>query len=72
MRPDARNKRDDPAYLREVVAQIKARHGLSQRATAARLGIGQTTLKDWLAGRAGWRYPDQYALERLAQEGEKQ
>jgi len=66
LKPDASRINADPEYVRGLVAQIKARHGLSQRATAKRLGIGVTSLKDWMSGKAKWRYPDQFALECLA------
>ncbi len=66
MKPDASRYNDSSEYIRGLVATIKARHRLSQQATARRLGIGCTTLKDWMSGKAKHRYPDQFALECLA------
>lgn len=66
MKPDATKYNKSPEYIRGLVEQIKENQGMSQRAIAKRLGIGFTSLKDWMAGKAGWRYPDQFALECLA------
>jgi len=68
MLPDASRYNPSPDYIRTLVEQIKVRHGLSQRATAQRLGIGFSSLKDWMTGKAKHRYPDQFALECLAAE----
>ena len=67
MTPDASHYNDSPEYIRGLVEQIKERHGMSQRAIAQRLGIGFTSLKDWMSGKAKHRYPDQFALEQLAE-----
>lgn len=63
--PDASRYRPDPAYLRELIAAS----GLSQRQAAFRIGIGERTMRQYLAttGRHDKApYPVQYALECLA------
>lgn len=66
MIPDAANYSADPEYIRGLVEQIKKRQGLSQRAIAKQIGVGFSSLKDWLSGKAKWQYPHQFALECLA------
>lgn len=57
---------DDVAILRDYVERIKNRHGHSQRDQAAALGVGWTTMRDWLNGKARWPKSAQVALEGWA------
>lgn len=61
MKPDAIHHNPSPDYLRELIA----RAGLSQRGAAARLGMGERTMRDYLAGKSTCPYTVQYCLERL-------
>lgn len=67
--PDAPNDyKPDPAYLRRLIEQS----GLSQRQAAKRIGIGERTMRQYLAttGRCDQApYPIQFALEVLAFHG---
>lgn len=67
MTPDATHYNDSPEYIAGLVAKAQEAHGLSQRAVAQQIGVSFTSLRDWQKGRSRWRYPDQYALERLAE-----
>lgn len=65
MIPDATQYNPDPAYLRELIA----RSGLSQRQAAFRIGIGERSMRQYLAtsGRQDAApYCVQFALEALA------
>ena len=67
MKPDASKHDPRPEYLRALVD----RTGLSQRATAERIGISDRLLRYYLAPEiSGDRrvapYPVQYALEQLS------
>jgi len=65
--PDATRHRPDPEYITSLVELAKQRNGLtSQDAVAKRMGVGRSTLKDWMSGVAQVGYPAQYTLERLA------
>ncbi|BCU05884.1 hypothetical protein [Allochromatium tepidum] len=66
-RPDAGLHNPDPAYLRTLIQ----RSGLTQRAAATSIGIGERLLSAYLADREvasakSAPYPVQYALEQLA------
>lgn len=65
--PDASLYNSTPDYVRGLVEAAQAQTGLSQRATAERIGAGWTSLKDWMTGKAKAPYACQFALERLAQ-----
>lgn len=65
MTPDATQYNPDPTYLRSLIA----RSGLSQRQCAFRIGIGERTMRQYLAtsGRQDAApYAVQFALEALA------
>ena len=72
VKPDARLHDPQPEYLRLLIA----RSGLSQREAARQIGIGERTMRQYLAGQRTHAdgsvtpcvapYPVQYALERLA------
>lgn len=64
--PERAHHSDDIAVLRGYVDTIKARHGVSQRDQAAALGIGWTTMRDWLNGNAKWPKSAQMVLEKWA------
>lgn len=69
MIPDAGKHNPDPAYLRSLIE----RSGLSQRAAADRIGIGERVMRAYLADRSrstsqAAPYPVQYALEMLVKE----
>lgn len=65
--PNAKKYKPDPAYITTLVEQCKANSGLSsQAAVAERIGVGRSTLKDWMSGVASPGYPGQYILEALA------
>jgi hypothetical protein len=64
--PNAINYNDNPEYLRGLIATT----GLSQRAVAERLGVGQRIFRSYIADRdcstaQPIPYPVQYALEML-------
>lgn len=68
MKPDASKHNPDPLYLRQLVEQS----GLSQRECARRIGIGERTMRQYLAssGRCDQApYPVQFALEALVKRG---
>jgi len=65
--PDASLYNSSPDYVRGLVEAAKERQGLSQRAVADTIGVGWTSLKDWMAGKAKIPYACQFSLERLAQ-----
>lgn len=60
--PDQLDYSTDPALLRELIDTIKFRHGVSQRDQAEALGVGWTTMRDWLNGKAKWPKTAQFAL----------
>lgn len=65
MIPDSTKHNPDPAYLRGLIMGT----GLSQRQCAFRIGIGERTMRLYLAtsGRQDHApYPVQFALECLA------
>ena len=64
MNPDVSKHKPEPDYLRDLIKQS----GLSQRATAKRLGLGYSTLRDYLnSGHPSeCPYTVQYCLEALA------
>ena len=72
MPPDATRHNPSPDYLRELIA----RSGHSIRAAARQIGVGERTMRQYLAGQRTHAdgsvtpcvapYPVQYALERLA------
>ena len=66
-KPDASLHNPDPTYLRALIQ----RAGLTQRAAAASIGIGERLLSAYLAdsdvaSKKSAPYPVQYALEQLA------
>lgn len=67
--PDAKRYNSDPNYIRGLVERIGKTRGMSQRGIAAEIGVGFTSLKDWMSGHAKWPYSAQFALERLAAAG---
>src|SRR5690554_3235364 len=67
MKPDASNYNASPEYISGLVEKIQQRHGMTQRAIARQIGVSFTSLRDWQHGRSKWRYPDQLALELLAE-----
>jgi transcriptional regulator with XRE-family HTH domain len=60
--PDASKHDPRPEYLRALLDQT----GLSQHATARRIGISERVMRYYLAGEREAPYPVQYAIERLA------
>lgn len=62
MKPNASQYNPDPDYLRGLVE----RSGLSQRAAAEQIGIGDRLLRYYLKGQREHTYPVQFALECLA------
>lgn len=64
-RPDARQHRPDPAYLRELLA----RAGISQRAAARALDLDERSIRYYAAGEKEMPYTVQYCLEVLAAGG---
>jgi len=65
--PNALNYNNDPEYLHRLIMQT----GLSQRAVAEKLGVGQRIFRSYIADRGAVTaqpipYPVQYALEMLA------
>lgn len=72
MKPDATRHDPRPEYLRALLDEA----GLSQRAAARQIGIGERTMRQYLAGSRRLvdgreipclaPYPVQYALENLA------
>lgn len=64
MTPDANQHNPSPDYLRDLIA----RSGLSQRECARVLGIGWSTMKDYLNSShpSAAPYAVQFALEQLA------
>lgn len=65
--PDANQYNADPVYLRSLIE----RAGLSQRAAAKRIGVGERAMRSYLSDRSNVTaqpapYPVQYALEMLA------
>lgn len=64
--PDASNYNASPEYIRKLVEAAQQRHSLSQRKVADLIGVGRTTLMDWMAGKSRWPYHAQYALEALS------
>lgn len=61
MKPDASKHNPDPEYLRSLVLAA----GLSQRACAERIGIGDRLMRYYLSGEREAPYPVQFALECL-------
>lgn len=61
MKPDARKHNPNPKYLRSLIEAA----GLSQRAAAERIGIGDRLLRYYLSGEREAPYPVQFALECL-------
>jgi DNA-binding transcriptional regulator LsrR (DeoR family) len=75
MTPDARNHREAPELVRQLVERI----GKSQRWIAERVGISERRLRYLIAGTRDVEgkkvdvtttYPEQFALECLAQAAE--
>lgn len=64
-RPDARQHRPEPAYLRELLA----RAGISQRAAARALDLDERSIRYYVAGEKEMPYTVQYCLEALAAGG---
>ena len=60
--PDIAQRNSSPEYLRALLV----RAGLSQRAAARALGVGERTMRDWVLGKSRMPYPAQYVLEALA------
>ncbi len=64
MKPNAeKHHNPDPGYLRELIESLDP--PLSQRAISERLGIGDRTLRQYLAGDRPIPYSIQYACEKL-------
>jgi transcriptional regulator with XRE-family HTH domain len=63
--PDPALYDPDPKYLRTLVE----RTGLSQRQCAARIGVGERTMRGWLLGERQFPYTAQFAIEQLANAG---
>lgn len=64
-RPDARQHRPEPCYVRELLA----RAGISQRAAARTLDLDERTMRYYASGDKPMPYPVQYCLEVLAAGG---
>ncbi len=60
--PNAEDHNPDPDYMRSLVEAS----GLSQRKAAAQIGVGERTMRAWLAGDQSFPYAAQYAMEQLA------
>lgn len=68
MKPDpSKHRPKDPEYVRELLDKA----GLSQRAAARTLGVGDRTVRHWCAGTLAIPYTAQFALECLAKEKEQ-
>lgn len=66
--PNAREHNTDPKYVAELVRHCRTLHGFtSQPEVAKRIGVGVSTLKDWISGKSTIIYSAQYALEELAE-----
>lgn len=53
----------EPDALRAAIEAVKAVHGVSQRGQADAIGVGWTTMRNWLNGTASWPKSAQVALE---------
>lgn len=66
-KPDAELHNPNPEYLRNLIGLA----GLSQRAAARKIGVGERAMRQYLADRNAKTamevpYPTQYCLEQLA------
>ncbi len=66
MIPDSTQYNDSPEYIAGLVARAQEASGLTQRGVARQIGVGYTSLKDWMSGMAKISFPGLYALEKLA------
>ena len=65
VKPNPDDHYPDPDYLRSLIEAA----GLSQRAAAEAIGIGERTMRYYLSGDRTAPYPVQFALESLPKEG---
>ena len=61
VKPNATQHNPSPDYLRSLIEGA----GLSQRGAARLLGVGERTMRHYLAGDTTCPYSVQYALEQL-------
>ena len=60
-RPDIRQFNPDPEYLRGLIEGSR----FSYEEVAREIGVSERTLYNWLSKTRGYKYTDQFTVERL-------